>query len=121
MITMFPPLFNPQELIKSYCLDTGHVCPHWVNKSVLEDLEFLDEKDDGKRAKEYYDMCHSVECILRPASADREPECIIRCRPNAIDSLDKCDYSNPEAAAKILEEIMTMQGTNGSADSNSNV
>lgn len=107
---MIMPNFGFLEtVIRNRCMDSGHVCPQWVNNTVLEDLEFLDETDNGTRAKEYFDMCHSVECVFRPAYAGKEAECFIRCRSNNLmgSEYDKCDYTNEEVAQAILQELLT--------------
>src|SRR5260221_8620609 len=94
-----------RKRIKNKCINSGKVCPFWENENITTDLKFLDLKDNGNRANEYIKQCHEIEFIFRPVYLSKKAEVEIRCRPNDICSVVKCDYSNQDVAEQVLKEI----------------
>ena len=109
--SLLAPLIHSymDEHTKRLCQESGKVCPHWLDDKIYEDLKYLDKKDGGERAKEYYNKCHSPHLIFRPAYNGNEAQCIVRCRLNDLRVPDKCDYTNEEVANQVLEELKGKQ------------
>jgi len=93
------------KIVIQECIKTGHVCPHWVNDKIYDDLVFLDKQDNGTRANEYELLqCHTPQ-LCQHSWSNKPEEITIICRPNNIFSGETCKYTNPLAAEKILKDF----------------
>jgi len=94
-----------QDKVMKMCEDSGHTCAKWPNWKIYEDLKFLDEKDNGHRADEYWKSCHSPHFSVSIKYGSTEPKIEIRCMPNNMTSCEFCNYENEDVKNKIKEEF----------------
>ena len=95
-----------RQRTRKHCEDTGHVCPHWANFKIVEDLDSLDKKDGGSRVKEYMERCHRVDVVMSPGPEPEDWKFKIHCTPHAIWKPETCAYHNDEAENTMLKEFI---------------
>lgn len=94
------------ERTRNHCQNTGHVCPHWIDGKIYEDLVSLDKKDGGSRINEYLERTHRVEVTMIPGAKPEDMKFKIECVPYAIWKTDTCDYKNEEAEESMRQEYL---------------
>jgi len=85
------------KMVKQRCQESGHVCPYWEDEKIYNDLRDLDNKDEGKRAYEYWRKCHDVYVSFNPI----DNHVFVGCQGN---NFEECDYENKQLAEQLKEE-----------------
>ena len=92
-----------------FCEKTKHVCPFWVNEQILEDLRWLDLRDNGKRADTYWNQCHTPYVRYYPGDQKNAAIMEISCRRNDIKLGEyygsDCKYNNAKAAELMKKDM----------------
>lgn len=90
------------EMVKNICIETGHVCPHWINGDIYNVLLEFDTKQGTDLANKYRKQCHEPEFIIRPATSPYNyPIYGLRCRSLDNNSSHTCTYFNLKAVQEM--------------------